>query len=469
MALTDYLKRRGQTWYVRVQIPQHLWAAAGGKREYVKSLKTRDLSKANQLKHAHVAVFQSQIRALERTMRGTSVPDDPLAEVHAKALSLRYSWDRVKDEKPVHYDFDPEQPYYPSKDATEDAILNEARELAESHGDEVADTFLKIAKGKGTPFRGLIDTWLAEQTGSITQQTVSHHRVAVKAFRKWAGEGVLIEDVSRKLAGDFVSHLLKPECALSAKTVKRYASSLSSLWDWLEARGHGAQDNPWLRQGIAKRSKRGQVASRKQWTDAALVTLLGGYYTVRYTLTLHDLVRLALVTGARLNELCELETRDAHHREDGWWISIRQGKTDAAVREIPIHYSAAHIIERRRKSADGFLFEGLFPGGPDKKRSWNVSKAFGHYTRKLDLGEQRQVFHALRKTFTEVMEAAEVPESTTGLLIGHRRASLTYGHYSKGERVKLRSAIDKLRYSPEVMRLIRGTSKLKRPQRPQKH
>jgi len=37
-------------------------------------------------------------------------------------------------------------------------------------------------------------------------------------------------------------------------------------------------------------------------------------------------------------------------------------------------------------------------------------------------------------------------------------ASLTYGHYSKGERVKLRSAIDKLKYSPQVMRLIKGAA-----------
>jgi integrase len=114
------------------------------------------------------------------------------------------------------------------------------------------------------------------------------------------------------------------------------------------------------------------------------------------------------------------------------------------------------VIERRLKSADGFLFEGLVPGGPDQKRSWNASKAFGHYTNKLDLGEQRQVFHALRSTFTEAMEAAEVPESTVKLLIGHKRASITYGHYSKGVRVELRKHISKLRYSPEVMRLIRG-------------
>jgi hypothetical protein len=66
------------------------------------------------------------------------------------------------------------------------------------------------------------------------------------------------------------------------------------------------------------------------------------------------------------------------------------------------------------------------------------------------------------------MEAAEVPESTTKLLIGHKRASLTFGHYSKGERVKLRKAIEKLKYPPEVMRLIRAGDKLKRPHGPQR-
>jgi integrase len=162
------------------------------------------------------------------------------------------------------------------------------------------------------------------------------------------------------------------------------------------------------------------------------------------------------MTGARLDELCGLETRDVHNREDGWWITIREGKTEAAVRDVPVHDSVVHVLTRRRKSSDGFVFEGLVPGGPDKKRSWNVSKAFGHYTRKLGLGEDRQVFHALRNTFTEAMEAAEVPESTTKLLIGHKRSSLTYGHYSKGDRMKLRKYINKVRYAEAVMRLIRA-------------
>jgi hypothetical protein len=51
LARTDYLKRRGQAWYVRVQIPKALRAAAGGKHEFMKALGTRDLDEAELRKH----------------------------------------------------------------------------------------------------------------------------------------------------------------------------------------------------------------------------------------------------------------------------------------------------------------------------------------------------------------------------------------------------------------------------------
>jgi hypothetical protein len=50
------------------------------------------------------------------------------------------------------------------------------------------------------------------------------------------------------------------------------------------------------------------------------------------------------------------------------------------------------------------------------------------------------------------------------LTIGHKRQSLTYGHYSQGERLRkeLREYINRLRYSDEVMRLIWGRQGRKR-------
>jgi integrase len=226
---------------------------------------------------------------------------------------------------------------------------------------------------------------------------------------------------------------------------------LSAFWRWLVSRGQ-AQDNPWRDHQLGRANKPGQ--GRKGFSDDDLVKLLSGFYTERYGAVLHDLIRLALGTGARLDELCSLRTRDAEKRQDGLWLTIIEGKTEAAQRSIPVHPCIASAVERLLESRATYLIDGLEPGGPDKKRSWYVSKAFRRYRERVGVVGALRDFHALRNTFIEAMEAAEVPEPTVKLLVGHKRSSLTYGHYSRGARVELRQAMEKLTYGREVMQLL---------------
>src|SRR5262249_10263308 len=124
-------------------------------------------------------------------------------------------------------------------------IAEEADQIEVDHGEEAAIRFFKIAKGEGTPLRDLVDAWLEEQVGDITAQTSAQHRTVLKAFLGWAGQGLLVEEVDRRRAGEFASHLLTPASGLKRKTALRYVSSLSSLWQWLLARGIARGDNPW--------------------------------------------------------------------------------------------------------------------------------------------------------------------------------------------------------------------------------
>ncbi len=451
-APTDYLKRRGHTWYVQVQIPAHLREAAGGRFSYVTSLKTRDLNEANRRKHHYVAAYKQRIAALEKPNRAGEQPAAADADVYGQALAWRERLARDQGQVLFYEGENEERPVYVN-DEWHSQISEEAQEIEETHGEEVARAFFRTARGEGVLLRPQVEPWLTEQTHT-TKQTKAQQRTVLREFTTWARRELWVEDVTRRYAGEYVSHLLGPS-GLKSKTVQRYVTSLSSLWSWLEARGL-ANDNPWLRQGVGKKSKRGETPPRRQWTDEALVKVLSATYTARYTLILHDLVKLALVTGARLDELCALKVADVRKEEDGWWINITEGKTAAAVRTVPVHDSAAHVLERRIAASRDFLFDRLVPGGPDGKRSWNASKAFGHFTRSLDLkAGERQTFHSLRKSFVEVMEAKEVPLPTIQLLIGQKRQSLAFSVYSSGQRVDLRKAIDELRYSDEVMRLIR--------------
>ena len=323
----------------------------------MKSLGTRDLTEANSRKHAHIAEYKRQIKALEEARR------DPLRKARMRALAWRDAIEEAKGES-IHFEGD-EGPTDMSGILQSEA-LDEVKEMAGTIGEEEAARLVRMLKSATPPLAEHYERWLDQQVGDITKQTAAQHRMAVREFLRWAGEEICIGDVDRKLAGEYTDSLLSPDSGLSRKTTARRLSSLSSLWSWLEARGLAPKDsNPWLRQLRGKRGKRGREKPRSQWKDEQLVKLLAGEMTPQYTATLHDLVRLALVTGARLDELCRLKTTDAEKRKDGWWIVIREGKTQAAVREVPIHDSAAHVLERRRKTPDGFLFPGLAPGGPD--------------------------------------------------------------------------------------------------------
>jgi integrase len=76
----------------------------------------------------------------------------------------------------------------------------------------------------------------------------------------------------------------------------------------------------------------------------------------------------------------------------------------------------------------------------------------------VSVKERGQDFHALRHTFTNMMEGAGVPVPTIQLLIGHSRKQTmgTTAIYSQGDRVNLRTVINRLRYPPRVMRLIQA-------------
>jgi integrase len=71
--------------------------------------------------------------------------------------------------------------------------------------------------------------------------------------------------------------------------------------------------------------------------------LRGTYSTQKFAQVLKDLSRLALLQGARLEELCALKKSNVHKREDGYWLEIGGGKTEAAVEGTACpHQSSLH-------------------------------------------------------------------------------------------------------------------------------
>lgn len=246
-------------------------------------------------------------------------------------------------------------------------------------------------------------------------------------FLEWASERISFEEVDKRLAGQFVTHLAQQ--GLAKLTVRKKLTALQSLWRWAVRRGI-VKANPWHDMGVKAVVKH----ERKALTTQQVVKLLKAPTPP----LISSLIRIGLLTGARLGELCNVKHV---RREDGLWLVIEKGKTEAAAREVPVH----PLIEQDVKT----LPTGLIRA--------NVSRNYSYHRQRAGVTDKRADFHALRSTFIAMMEGEGVPESTVKLLVGHKRSSMTYGYYSKGERVNLREAIDRVWYPDEVMELLNAS------------
>ncbi|WP_238280733.1 tyrosine-type recombinase/integrase, partial [Methylobacterium goesingense] len=251
----------------------------------------------------------------------------------------------------------------------------------------------------------------------------------------------------------------------SQKTVNRKISSLSSMWRWLRKRGF-VEDNPWQGQGSFISAGR-QERPKRAYEAQELVKLFSADPRAavgsRYGLVLFDLMRLGLLTGCRIGELCQLRVEDVIVSQQAF--RIPQGKTENARRIMPVHHMGWPIIQRLiASSSDGWVFSGLTPAGPDGKRSWIVVKRYATFRQEV-LGQSGAVdFHSFRRSFATYLERASthsmaVNSSVIAELMGHVKPTLALAVYSSGlVPSQLRAAIDALDHviESEVMQLLEG-------------
>lgn len=181
------------------------------------------------------------------------------------------------------------------------------------------------------------------------------------------------------------------------------------------------------------------------------------------------LIPLAMYTGGRLRELCQLETGDIRQCPETkiWFIDIntklseelqdtgvvKSLKTAASKRQIPIH---SHLIElgfldfvnfRRISYYSIFLFN-LKPNAQGDI-SVAASKWFQRYRKTLDLdtSDGRKDFHSLRHTFIDQLFNEDVAETVNKDIVGHSHTSVTTKVYRKVAKLrKLKDGLETLCY-----------------------
>lgn len=383
LANSQYLEWHGQQWRVVVVIPRKLQDVLGRTR-FKHPLGTSDLKAANEMKWAVVARFKDAI-AQARRAAASNNPQE------AAALKARL---------------------HAGDEGTQYWIHEEARRIQASQGHDAADAFYGLASGATTPLTLHQYTFLAFKS-DYRLKTQSDFKRVLTWLDDWLRQGhhaAILEGVTRKVAGQFIEqHLCVGRSRAKASA---YLGFLREYWKWLVQRGH-CEDNPWIGQPLpaTKRAPRSAHpdGGKRPYTDDEISTLLYGpveeHMRPPTSLYLTDLMRLAALSGMRLEEICQLRVSDCV----GGCFEVREGKTQNAERSIPIHPDLKKTVARltAKRKPDAFLIDGL-PDVPVSRegRSDPASKAFSRYRRKMGVDERPNDkaksnvdFHSFRRWF----------------------------------------------------------------------
>jgi integrase len=421
-----FLERHGNKWRVVVPVPKKARAAIGKTKLRV-PLDTDSLTIANQLKWPIIGELQ---RRIDLALR----PDDIVGQALRLAQKRKDALAMLGDAEPEELEIDDlldevgGQPV--GVDPEGFPILEPARE-------EVARQIADIAYGRRTPLNASRERYLSQL--DVARRTKADDERAFGYLIDWCRrEGVpaFRETFGHREAVRFYDFLgADPR---HPRTLNKYLVRLSLYWKWMLKRGE-VTSNVWEGLSIPVPHETDETEERP-FTEAEMKKLLAGP-AVQH---MHDLMRIAALTGARLDVIVSLKVGDCL----GGNFRFRAAKKEKRSRLVPIHPDLIEIINRRTHELSEHA--DLFPEWPPvarknslRERSFKVSQHFTTYRREVGVVDpapnkrrDRVNFHSFRRWFITMAEQADQPESTIASVVGHARPGMTFGVYSAGPKLE---------------------------------
>lgn len=446
-----YLKRRGNQYQFRRDIPAALRSAFDGKTAIIEPLRTADtrIAKARRdelaretdrlFREARDGVKIEAARALHEA-----------AEVWLKEIEAHRT-------DPLGWSARAGVVVEREEDALDPSgsIDAEASRIEREQGEAARDRFLDKLHGR-VGVDEYVDPYLGEL--DLKPKTKSSRGADIRAFAEWASDRRLtIRQVNRRRAAEYFEERLIP---INRKTAETKLSNLKVYWRWLIERGHYDEASPW--EGLrlpTKRKTRGEQREEDErpFTDEEIRKLFGGLTQAksRDVERMADAMVIGALSGMRLGEICKLTLADC----EGGNFVVREGKSEAAARSIPIHSGLAEIVKRRSagKAKTDKLFSDVAGKGPSP--SDPLSKQFGRYIRDIGVADLREGhrrsktnFHSFRRRFVEQALRGGTEPHIVSWVVGHAegREGITLGVYDRnGPSVEqMRACVEAVKLKP---------------------
>jgi integrase len=313
---------------------------------------------------------------------------------------------------------------------------------------------------KHTPMlSAVIDEFMQEMNKSKAAATAEKYQHTLDCFRELSDD-MPITAVSQTTLGAFKKQIARlPKHAsknpatrgrsvkelvamehserIADRTLNTHLRNVVSFMRWASGHYSGVQRLTSDKLAISIKARADE--ERAVFSDADLQKIFGPAFVdlpdyKRY------LLLCGLFTGARIEELCQLDLIKDIYQEDGLWVfdfndlDDKNLKTKASKRKVPIHPALIQLgLLEYFESVKARGHSRPFPEWePYKgKFSKNASKWAGRYFDTCGVTDKRKVFHSFRHGALDRMKQAGIEEGKAAAVAGQTYGGISYSRYGK--------------------------------------
>ena len=282
------------------------------------------------------------------------------------------------------------------------------------------------------------------QTGNITKQHISNFKKIV--FNLPANKTKLSKYKNKPLTY-FITTSSDENDQLSPATRKKYITAIAGFLDWLKINDYSSIDLD----APLKKTKIPKIEASKQRDLFKEEDLNKLFNSKEYIQGTHKKASqfwvplIGLYTGARLNEICQLEIKDIYQYKDtGIWVfDINKNKetdpnkslkNDGSIRVIPVHkklIELGFIDFFKTQKNNKRLFSDLSYVDSNNKYGDQLQRWFNRtYKNRCGVTTPKTSFHSFRHT---VITSLENDKRCIGIVTDY-----AFGHKPEKSQIKLR-------------------------------
>lgn len=249
---------------------------------------------------------------------------------------------------------------------------------------------------------------------------------------------------------------------LETRTVNKKIVRLSTFFNWAIRNYDGIDKN--YAEGLQISQKKKASNERDHFNDADLCKIFDpkkyliatstGKTNAKYWIPL-----IAIFTGARINEICQLHLIDIKQDTNIWYFNLKDDSEDKSFknkpseREVPVHSILINLgfiqyVEKMKQQRKQRLFPELTRGRDGYQKY--IGRWFnGNYLVDIGVKTSKKVFHSFRHTVANKLKQQMIDQNLAAEILGHSVELITYHRYGKAFNIELRSkeGIEKLNYS----------------------